>query len=43
MGGFFRPLGGFMGGFFDGGSFLSICERAISDKITVFNSRYRGR
>jgi hypothetical protein len=27
-----------MGGFFDGGSFLSLCLRLISRDITFFNS-----
>jgi hypothetical protein len=38
MGGFFRLVGGVIGGFCDGGSFLSTGVTVISGKITVFNS-----
>jgi hypothetical protein len=36
--GFFRSLGGFIGGFFEfGGSFLSTFMKPIRRKVTVFN------
>jgi hypothetical protein len=35
-------VGGFIGAFFDGGSFLSTWVRPISGKITVFNSSATG-